>query len=468
MRPEVTVLILYTVTLQSCFVLAFHVQQPQCSINCPSPILSKRIRASFSHPQRQRHQYSMSSSTVILQSSRIQEAATHNIQDLQSIVESNDMDDDATLIIQALRGRNLNDDDTAVAGLEMKLVNIASSRSIRNTLSSNSNDTDMETGLPYAYNPIALKEFFQKRPIVVVTRIIQLLNVGGNYLLTILLDRLLQRNMNDPEIEIQRATQLRNILTSLGPFYIKIGQALSIRPDVLSPRSMVELQKLCDKVPSYDSQIAFTMFQSELGQSVNDIFTDITPEPVAAASLGQVYKATLRDSGDVVAVKVQRPGVLETVSLDLYLAREVGLFIRNVPILVQRFDPVALLDEFAYRFYQELDYNLECLNGIRIANDMKVLPMVVIPKNYPQYTTRRVHVAEWIDGEKLSQSTADDVSSLVNLGVITYMTMLLGGAKDATNNDSGGGSGFFHAEYVYFLHPIWVCELHVYNDNIII
>ena len=239
---------------------------------------------------------------------------------------------------------------------------------------------------------------------------------------------------------------MRNILTSLGPFYIKIGQALSIRPDILSPRSMVELQKLCDKVPSYDSKIAFAMFERELGKSVYEIFTEITPEPVAAASLGQVYKATLRDgSGDIVAVKIQRPGVLETVSLDLYLAREVGLFMRNIPALVQRFDPVSLLDEFAYRFYQELDYNLECLNGIRIANDMKVLPMVVIPRNYPEYTTRRVHVAEWIEGEKLSQSTADDVSSLVNLGVITYMTMLLGGAKDANGNGTGG-SGFFHAE----------------------
>ena len=94
---------------------------------------------------------------------------------------------------------------------------------------------------------------------------------------------------------------------------------------------------------------------------------------------------------------------------------------------------VALLDEFAYRFYQELDYILECANGLRIAEDMKVLPMVVIPRNYPEYTSRRVHVAEWIDGEKLSQSTADDVGALVNLGVITYLTQLL-------------DKGFFHAD----------------------
>lgn len=133
------------------------------------------------------------------------------------------------------------------------------------------------------------------------------------------------------------------------------------------------------------------------------------------------------------AVKVQRPAVLETVSLDLYLAREFGMFLRNIPALSQRLDPVALLDEFAFRFYQELDYNLECENGIRIAKEMAILPMVVIPKNYPAYTSRRVHVAEWIDGEKLSQSKADDVGALVNLGVITYLTQLL-------------ESGFFHAD----------------------
>ena len=124
--------------------------------------------------------------------------------------------------------------------------------------------------------------------------------------------------------------------------------------------------------------------------------------------------------------------VLETVSLDLYLAREMGLILKRFPKLVERLDAVELLDEFAYRFYQELDYNLECENGIKIAKDMAVLPMVVIPKNYPKYTSRRVHVAEWINGEKLSSSTADDVSALVNLGVIAYLTQLL-------------ESGFFHA-----------------------
>ena len=94
---------------------------------------------------------------------------------------------------------------------------------------------------------------------------------------------------------------------------------------------------------------------------------------------------------------------------------------------------VDLLDEFAKNFYQELDYKLECANGIRVAEEMKRIPRVVIPTNFPQYTSRRVHVAEWVEGEKLSQSTADDVGELVNLGVITYLTQLL-------------DTGFFHAD----------------------
>jgi len=153
------------------------------------------------------------------------------------------------------------------------------------------------------------------------------------------------------------------------------------------------------KVPSYDSKIAFATIERELGRPVDEIFSEITDEPVAAASLGQVYKATLRATGETVAVKVQRPQVLETVSLDLYLARELGLFTRNFPALSDRLDAVALLDEFAYRFYQaslkigppscssfrtnitlqELDYNLECENGEKMKEQMSVLPDVVIP-----------------------------------------------------------------------------------------
>lgn len=339
-----------------------------------------------------------------MRSTRVRDAS-EIMKDMRSQITQNE---DANLVMQALRGTNLNDDDAAMEGLEMRLVDIAPSENEQ---------------IPTVYDPEALDKFFSKRPLSLATRVFQLVSVGGGFFLKTVLDTVLGR-MNK-ELEVQRAAELRDLLTSLGPFYIKIGQALSIRPDILSPRAMVELQRLCDKVPSFDSKLAFATIEKELGRPVDEVFSEITPEPVAAASLGQVYKAVLRSNGDSVAVKVQRPGVLETVSLDLHLARQIGNIARNFPGFVDRLDPVALLDEFAFRFYQELDYKIECENGIKVAEDMKILPDIVIPKNYPEYTSRRVHVAEWIEGEKLSQSSAENVGALVNLGVIAYLTQLL-------------------------------------------
>jgi len=335
--------------------------------------------------------------------------------------------EDADLIMQALRGKNINDDDMQVQGLEMNLLDFDDVDGIGDA------STGADDRLPYEYDPIALQKFFAKRPHLIAARIAQVTTTGGKVLLNFLFDSLTGAAKRDPDLEVKRAGELRDTITSLGPFFIKLGQALSIRPDILSPRSMVELQKLCDKVPSYDSKIAFATIERELGRTVDEVFSAITPEPVAAASLGQVYQATLRATGEEVAVKVQRPQVLETVSLDLYLARQLGLIIRNFPALSDRLDAVALLDEFAYRFYQELDYNLECENGTKMKEQMSVLPDVVIPANFPEYTARRVHVAEWINGEKLSQSVESDVGALVNLGVITYLTQLL-------------DFGFFHAD----------------------
>jgi len=343
------------------------------------------------------------------------------MRDMQSQISENE---EASLIIQALRGKNMNDDDSALDGLEMKLIEFDDVDGI---------GSSQEDRLPYEYDPVKLKAFFSKRPDLIAKRVAQVMSTGGIVIGNFIMDSLSGKLKSDPDLEVKRAGELRDTITSLGPFFIKLGQALSIRPDILSPRSMVELQKLCDKVPSFDSKIAFATIESELGKPVDELFSEITPEPVAAASLGQVYKAKLRSTGEVVAVKVQRPKVLETVSLDLYLARELGLFTRNFPALSDRLDAAALLDEFAYRFYQELDYVKECENGNKMRDQMKVLPDVVIPKNYREYTSRRVHVAEWIEGEKLSSSSASNVGALVNLGVITYLTQLL-------------EFGFFHAD----------------------
>ena len=94
-------------------------------------------------------------------------------------------------------------------------------------------------------------------------------------------------------VQVKRAIDLRNIVTSLGPAYIKLGQALSIRPDLLSPAAMVELQKLCDKVPSFENKVAMSVIQQELGRPWHEVYADLTPDPIAAASLGQVSSAKM-------------------------------------------------------------------------------------------------------------------------------------------------------------------------------
>ena len=299
-------------------------------------------------------------------------------------------DEQTKLVMQALRGANTNEDDFQDANVRMKVVEMR----------------EGEKDLPTTYDPDALADYFGKRPGAVFSRVLQVASTSASYLTGLAWDA--ARGKLE-EAEVARAAQLRRTIVSLGPFFIKLGQALSIRPDILSPRAMVELQQLCDKVPSFPSDLAFATICEELDvDSVGEVFSEITPEPVAAASLGQVYKATLRSTGDEVAVKVQRPFVLETVTVDLFIVRSVGKVVGSwFPNLKSRVDIVALLDEWAARFFEELDYVKELEHTERFAESMaKELPQVIVPKSYPEYTSRKVLVSEWIEGEKLAQSTA--------------------------------------------------------------
>ncbi|BDA45558.1 Uncharacterized protein sll0005 [Coccomyxa sp. Obi] len=324
--------------------------------------------------------------------------------DIRKQLES---DEQLASLMAGLRGSNLNDSDYAEEGVTMSLVEVDVG-------------DDEDDRLPLVYDPVKIADFWSTRPVAVATRIVQLLRIAGGFLSGFLWDL---ANGKLAETEVKRAIQLRNIVTSLGPAYIKLGQALSIRPDILSPAAMVELQKLCDKVPSYDNDVAMQVIQDELGAPWYEVYAELSPRPIAAASLGQVYKGKLK-SGETVAVKVQRPGVLETVSIDLFVIRKIGIFLRRFPEI--RTDVPALVDEWACRFFEELDYVNEGQNQIRFAESIKEdLPQVVVPKTYTEFTRRRVLTSQWIDGEKLSQSKADDVATLVNVGVVCYLKQLL-------------------------------------------
>ena len=326
-------------------------------------------------------------------------------------------DEDLNTLMSGLRGSNIDDSDFAADGVKMQVVDLEKLKAAG------------DDELPLYYDPDLIAQYWSKRPAATAQRVLQLLGIAGGFISGIVSDVVLKKT---EENSVKRAIQLRDIVTSLGPAYIKLGQALSIRPDILSPDAMSELQKLCDKVPSFDNKVAFDCLEQELGCKWQDVYTELGPDPVAAASLGQVYKGTLRSTGETVAVKVQRPAVLETVSIDLYLIRKLGLALREVPQV--NTDVVALLDEWAERFFEELDYVKEGENATKFAASIADdLPQVVVPRTYSEFTRRKVITSQWLDGEKLSQSTADDVGDLVNIGVICYLKQLL-------------DTGFFHAD----------------------
>lgn len=194
-----------------------------------------------------------------------------SIKDMRSRIAS---DERSSLMLDALRGKNINDDDNQLKGIDMKLVEMRS-------------QDGLDDCLPTNYDPVQLEKYFQRRPGAVFTRIWQVISASITVVAGVASDYI---TGNTEDIEVRRAAELRNTIVSLGPFFIKLGQALSIRPDILSPRAMVELQQLCDKVPSFDSQLAMKTIEQELGKPPSELFSKITAEPVAAASLGQVYR----------------------------------------------------------------------------------------------------------------------------------------------------------------------------------
>ncbi|KAJ0966568.1 hypothetical protein J5N97_023485 [Dioscorea zingiberensis] len=324
-------------------------------------------------------------------------------------------DEQLASLMRGLRGQNLTDSQFADENVRLRLVEVQAAES--------------SEALPLVYDPDIISAYWGKRPRAVATRIVQLLSVAGGFLSHLATD-LIKKKIK--ENEVARAIELREIVTSLGPAYIKLGQALSIRPDILSPAAMTELQKLCDKVPSFPDDVAMALIEEELGQPWRQIYSELTSSPIAAASLGQVYKGRLKETGELVAVKVQRPFVIETVTIDLFIIRKLGLVLRRFPQI--SIDVVGLVDEWAARFFEELDYVNEGENGALFAEMMREdLPQVVVPKTYHKYTSRKVLTTQWIDGEKLSQSTESDVGELVNVGVICYLKQLL-------------DTGFFHAD----------------------
>ncbi|KAJ1418185.1 kinase-like domain-containing protein [Ochromonadaceae sp. CCMP2298] len=256
------------------------------------------------------------------------------------------------------------------------------------------------------YQPYSLTPPPPTLPQVVAARFSEILRISQPFLLGLLSDRsgLGKGSNSAPE----RAAQLRELISELGPAFIKVGQAVSVRPDLLQPAYLAELVKLQDQVPPFDSSLAVGILTRELGDPTL-IFEDmdVFSKPVAAASLGQVYKARLK-SGQDVAVKLQRPNMLVAVSLDLYIIRkmlELGEGVESVAEECKSF--IGVIDNWAGRFIDELDYVKEVQNSNTFRDQMGDVSTtlgdaILVPRTYDQYCTGVVLTSEWIVGTKLS------------------------------------------------------------------
>jgi predicted unusual protein kinase regulating ubiquinone biosynthesis (AarF/ABC1/UbiB family) len=204
----------------------------------------------------------------------------------------------------------------------------------------------------------------------------------------------------DARLEKQ-ALWLGRSLISLGPTFIKIGQALGTRADLLPLAYVKELAKLQDQVPSFPSGEAFARIELELGLTLQEAYAEIDAEPIAAASLGQVYRARLH-SGEEVAVKVQRPALAETIRFDIaILYRLIQWVNRLFPKANENADWEGMLREFYATIFDEMDYAKEGRNADRFRNHFRSWKVIRVPKIYWSHTTSRVLTMTFIRGTKV-------------------------------------------------------------------
>nr|KJB66164.1 hypothetical protein B456_010G130800 [Gossypium raimondii] len=275
------------------------------------------------------------------------------------------------------------------------------------------------------YSPSRIAAIYRRKPLILLRRLIQVGTTFGKWFGVRYIDNLMERS--DQMFKV-RAAELRKILVELGPAYIKIAQAVSSRPDLIPPSYLDELSLLQDRITPFSTEVALDTIEKELGLRIDELFSEISPEPVAAASLGQVYQARLRRSGQVVAVKVQRPGVQAAISLDILILR----FLAGVVKKAGKFntDLQAVIDEWASSLFREMDYRKEADNGLKFRRLYGGLKDVFVPNINMEHTTRRVLVMEWVEGQKLSE--VKDLY-LVEVGVYCSFNQLL-------------ENGFYHAD----------------------
>jgi ubiquinone biosynthesis protein len=245
-----------------------------------------------------------------------------------------------------------------------------------------------------------------------------------------------------PRVELdgqgsQRGQHLREMLDELGPTFVKFGQLLSTRPDVLPPDIIVELRGLQDDVRPFPFAQVEQVVEEDLGLTLDKLFLDFDERPIAAASIGQVHRATL-PNGRLVAVKVQRPGAPRQIEADLALLYQAARIAKERVRALDFIDARQLVDEFARSIRHELDYRLEARNADAFHRNFAGHPHVRVPRVHWSYTRSRVLTLEWLDGTQIVDVDPDEWSledrrQIAYLITETWMTMIF-------------RHGFFHGD----------------------
>jgi predicted unusual protein kinase regulating ubiquinone biosynthesis (AarF/ABC1/UbiB family) len=341
--------------------------------------------------------------------------------------------------------------------------------------SSSGSGTTSSPSSPYSggqgsYNEEAAKAFYGERPLLVVKRLLSLAQLTGAFNLKLLFDYLRTPKGAEAWInEAERAKEALVLATKLGPTFIKLGQAASIRTDLIPQPYALELRQLQDAVPPFESQKAMEIVRRELGvESLSEVFSSLSSEPVASASIGQVYKGTLKrkrgggrrgrrrtattkisstgeseqqgeeeegEAGREVAVKVQRPSVLSEIALDLFLLRLLAPLQVRISNALNKVPTdegdiataLALVDEWGRGFVAEVDYKLEAKNTkeFKAAMERRNLQAVTAPTVVDELSSSVVLVTEWVEGTRLDRDASSDVPRLCGVAINAYLTMLL-------------------------------------------
>lgn len=249
--------------------------------------------------------------------------------------------------------------------------------------------------------------------------------------------QMINRKPREQIARLSRPERLRLVFEELGPTFIKLGQLLSTRPDLIPADFLDELAKLQDDIPPFSIEEVRAIFKEELGRYPEEIFHYFDTEPLAAASIGQVHRARM-DSGAEVVVKVQRPGIENVIAVDLEILAHIAQLMEQYLEEVQGHQPMAIVHEFARSLSREIDFSIELANIQRFARQFEDNPAIHVPLVYPELSTDRVLVMEYVIGIKSSKTETlreqgYDLSLIAERGANLVMEQIF-------------VHGFFHAD----------------------